>query len=306
MALIFNFIDGLGIGPGAGYNPLSQRTWEGLEFFSGSPLYKERFEERVKNGQVVKSADARLEVEGLPQSGTGQTTLFSGHNAAKYLGRHHGPFPHSKIKPFLGEPSMFGQARKQGYRCHFMNAYPDRFFEMAEKRNRWSCTTKMCIENGIRLNREEDVWNDRAITAEIYQDVWRKRLGIDLPDIDEYRAAQRLSAAAAEHDFLLYEYYLTDKAGHAMDPVEAAEALNRIDRLLQAVAGVIDFQQHLLLICSDHGNVEDLSGKTHTLNPVPLMAYGIGADEFKSVNTLTEVTPAIINWLSRYGNRAPS
>ncbi len=299
MALIFIFIDGLGIGPDHEQNPLAD-TWEGFTLFSGSPLHTSGFRSKTSAGKVVKSIDAQLGTEGLPQSGTGQTTLFSGENAAKLLGRHHGPFPHTKIKPLLGTPSMFGKAKAAGYRCHFMNAYPDRFFEIAEKRNRWSCTTKMCIENEIRLNRQEDVWEERALTAEIFQDIWRKRLGINLPDISESNAADRIALAAEENDFVLYEYYLTDKAGHARDPDEAWEVLDRINRLLKALAETLDFNRNLLLISSDHGNVEDLSVKTHTLHPVPLLAYGTGAEVFKHSESLMDVTPAILQWLSSY------
>lgn len=299
MALIFIFIDGLGIGPDHEHNPLTDQ-WEGLSFFSGSPLHSSEFQSRSDSHWVVTSLDARLGIDGLPQSGTGQTTLFSGENAAGLLGRHHGPYPHTKIKPLLSTPSMFGKAKQMGYRCHFLNAYPERFFEIAEKRNRWSCTTKMCIENDIRLNREEDVLKGRALTAEIFQDIWRKRLGINLPDITEHTAAERIASAAENNDLVLYEYYLTDKAGHGKDGAEAEEAISRIDRLLQAVAGTVDFERNLLLICSDHGNIEDLSTKTHTMHPVPLLAYGTGAKVFSETKSLTDVRPAIMKWLSLY------
>lgn len=306
MALIFIFIDGLGIGEPGEFNPLSNNTWRGFEAFSGSPLVSDKFKSAAFADHHVTRIDACLGVEGLPQSGTGQATLFSGENASKLLGRHHGPYPHTKIKPLLGKPSIFGKAAAMGYRCHFMNAYPDRFFEYAEKHNRWSCTTKMCIENGIRLNREEDVREERAITAEIFQDIWQKRLGIDLPDINEKDAAGRIDRAADLYDIILYEYYLTDKAGHAKDTTEAADALTRIDQLLNAVNNQMDFTRHCVLICSDHGNVEDLSTKTHTRNNVPLMVKGRGAGAFGEVASLIDITPAMLTWLQKFRSPKPS
>lgn len=301
MGLIFIFIDGLGIGPEASENPLDQ-SWNGFELFSGEKLTAESFRVDVNDYRVVKPIDANLGVDGLPQSGTGQTSLFSGENAARLLGRHHGPYPHTKIKPLLGTPSIFGKAKEMGFSCHFMNAYPDRFFEYAEKHNRWSCTTKMCIDNGIDLNREADVREDRAITAEIFQDIWQKRLNIDLPDIDENTAAKRLISAADHYDLILYEYYLTDKAGHEKNAGNAEEALTRISKLLQALYTMVNQSKHTVLICSDHGNVENLSVKTHTRNLVPLMVYGKGAEKFKNAESLTDVTPAILDWLNTFCN----
>ena len=298
MSLIFIFIDGLGIGPSGKNNPFSEHSLPGLEWFAGGKLTSEEFREVARPEVTIRRIDAKLDVEGLPQSGTGQATLFSGQNAAKLLGRHHGPYPHTKIKPLLGASSMFGSAKEMGLKCHFMNAFPDRFFEYAEKRNRWSCTTKMCIENGIALNRVTDVREGRAITAEIFQDIWQSRLGIELPDIDEHTAAGRIFSAADRYDLVLYEFYLTDKAGHAKRKDEAIDALSRIDLLLGALAHSVDKSRHTLLITSDHGNIEDLSIKTHTMNPVPLLVYGSGAEKFTEITSLTEVSPALLNWLA--------
>ena len=302
MGLLFIFIDGLGIGPDVENNPLYQHEWAGFEGFSTGKLTSGGFNAATSATHLTRSIDANLDVEGLPQSGTGQASLFSGENASKLLGRHHGPYPHTQIKPLLAEPSIFGKALKLGYRCHFMNAYPERFFEYAEKHNRWSCTTKMCISNGIRLNRTEDVLENRAITAEIYQDFWQKHLGINLPDIDEYEAARRLQRAAEQNDLVIYEFYLTDKAGHDKSHESAMDALSRIDKLLQALPAEFDFDNHTLFITSDHGNIEDLSVKTHTRNPVPLMVYGPGAELFSRAGTLTDVTPAAISWLQQFRN----
>jgi bisphosphoglycerate-independent phosphoglycerate mutase (AlkP superfamily) len=52
-----------------------------------------------------------------------------------------------------------------------------------------------------------------------------------------------------------------------------------------------------LIISSDHGNLEDLSTKSHTLNPVPLMAIGLHSKSFQQVADLTQVTPSIIKIL---------
>ncbi len=49
-----------------------------------------------------------------------------------------------------------------------------------------------------------------------------------------------------------------------------------------------------IVITSDHGNLEDLSVRTHTRNPVPLAVSGPGACAFGDVVDLTGVVDAVI------------
>jgi len=56
----------------------------------------------------------------------------------------------------------------------------------------------------------------------------------------------------------------------------------------------------LLLITSDHGNLEDLSTHHHTLNPAPALL--VGAPEMRrsftqGLKDLTDVAPAILRLL---------
>lgn len=52
------------------------------------------------------------------------------------------------------------------------------------------------------------------------------------------------------------------------------------------------------LITSDHGNLEDLSVRTHTRNPIPFIIFGKGAGKFKDVKSLIDVTPAVVRYFS--------
>jgi phosphopentomutase len=53
----------------------------------------------------------------------------------------------------------------------------------------------------------------------------------------------------------------------------------------------------LLVIASDHGNVEDVRAG-HTRNPVPVIAAGPGSDRVAlGVRSLTDVTPVILRLL---------
>ena len=65
-------------------------------------------------GTVFRAIDARLGVEGLPQSGTGQAALFTGVNAPRLAGRHYGPYPHSKTRPALTADNVFSRILRLG------------------------------------------------------------------------------------------------------------------------------------------------------------------------------------------------
>lgn len=292
MAVLFLFVDGIGVGPKTEKNPLATADLQSFSFFTGKEGLYNECDERIEELILFKKLDANLDVEGLPQSGTGQTALFTGENASKVVGRHFGPFPHSKIKPLLKKESLFHSVLELDKKPHFLNAYPDLFFEKSEKRNRWSCTTLMTRSAGIRLNRLEDVLDGRAVTAEIIQTAWRNRLNLDVPEIEPEEASHRTLRALEKNDLVLYEYYLTDKAGHAQDRKMADRVLNILDRFITEILNHFD-EKDTLVLCSDHGNLEDLSIKTHTRNPVPLFVKGNTAP-FKNAKSIMEVTPGIL------------
>lgn len=297
MSVIFIFIDGIGIGKNSPDNPLADAGLSSFSYFTGSNGVHDECKPVFEKSKLYKPVDANLEVKGLPQSGTGQVTLFSGQNASKLAGRHFGPFPHSQTKHLLEKESLFHKAIELGMKPVFMNAYPDIFFERAEKRDRWSATTLMTKSAGIKLNRVKDILDGNAVTAEIRQNVWREALSIDVPVINEETAAERVTRAATKYDLVLYEYYLTDKAGHSMDRKFADEVLEVLDRFLISIIRQIR-EEDTLVICTDHGNIEDLSIKTHTRNSVPLFVKG-HTDPFRDAKSIIDVTPGILEVLKQ-------
>jgi len=293
MAVIFLFIDGVGLGKQSEENPFFSRNYESFQILSGDNFFNDAQLFSSPN-QLFKPIDANLDVEGLPQSGTGQTTLFTGENASKVIGKHFGPYPHSGIRYLLEERSIFHGAKEAGKKPYFINAYPPVFFEYAEKRNRWSCTTYMTKSAGVRLNSIQEVENEEAITAEIVQNAWRDRLNINIPKISAIEAAQRLLNVVQYYDLVLYEYYLTDKAGHNKSHEDAVRVMKPLDEFIIHILKNIR-SEDMLVITSDHGNLEDLSVRTHTRNAVPLMVYGEGANNFKNVESLMDVKNSILS-----------
>jgi hypothetical protein len=297
MTVVFLFIDGVGLGEEGNSNPFALNKYRGFSAMTGDQSFTGKAKKITKENFVFRQVDATLDVEGLPQSGTGQTTLFSGKNASREINRHFGPFPHSEIKYLLKEQSLFNKAQDMGKRCRFLNAYPDIFFEKARKRNRWSCTTLMTKSANIPLNTVEEVREGMALTAEITQQAWREHLNIDVPEITPEEAADRLLKQCDRWDLLLHEYYLTDKAGHSQELERANRVLEIYDRFLWHLIRNKS-KDITIVLSSDHGNVEDLSVKTHTFNKVPLFADGPGAAHFSDATSIMDVTPGILNVLS--------
>jgi bisphosphoglycerate-independent phosphoglycerate mutase (AlkP superfamily) len=118
--------------------------------------------------------------------------------------------------------------------------------------------------------------------------------------LDPFNAGQRLASLAQLYDFAFFEYWLSDYAGHNQDLAAAVELLQTFDAVLDGLVSGWNDEAGLILITSDHGNLEDLSTRRHTSNPVPALL--IGAIDLRrrlagSLGDLSNVAPAILDLL---------
>lgn len=293
------FVDGLGWGlPDATINPCHGYGGEMLRW-PGPPVAGEPL--AVASGGWAVPLDAALGVPGLPQSATGQTTLLTGVNAQAVQGRHLSGFPGPTLRAVLLEHSVLKQVRDLGRRPVFFNTFRTPFFALPRERQlRMSATTVANLAADLPFFDVPDMADGRSL----YQDFTGEELqalGFAAPRFSPAEAGRVLARNLPVHDFLLYEYFLTDKVAHTGDRAACEEQLRRYDAFLGAVlAGRPD--DTLVLLCSDHGNIEDATVTTHTRNPVPLVAWGPGAREFvRGMTGLDEVTPAIVALLRRTG-----
>lgn len=291
------FIDGVGIGKeDYSYNPFFKYGFKTFEnFFGGIPSLQNAKMEG--DNRFLFPVDACLGVEGLPQSGTGQTSIFCGVNAPKIIGQHFGPYPYSTLVPIIKEKNIFKPFLNRHQKVTFVNAYPKVFFEYIKSgKKRLSATSLMCQLNGMRLNKVTDVRRGKALTAEITNERWNKKLGYTLPIISPETAARRLLRIASQNAFSLYEHFLTDHIGHGRYEDEFEQIINNLDRFLYKIFDEMDYKNSTLIICSDHGNLEDTSTKTHTYNPALMIAAGRNAEKiFHQVKDLTQIKDSIIN-----------
>lgn len=289
------FLDGVGIGKeDYEYNPFFKFYFKTFRQLLGViPSDKNSF--IFKNGYYLSPVDATLGIKGLPQSGTGQTSIFCGINAAEFIGKHYGPYPYSTLIPVIKEKNIFADYIAAGKKPFFANAYPKVFFDYIDLgKSRLSVTSLSCKLSGLRLNRSSDVIRGRALTAEITNERWNKKLGYSLPVLRPQTAARRLLHIAMKYDFTLYEYFLTDHLGHGRYDGEIQPTLQILDEFLFTILSESDKTVLTIIICSDHGNIEDLSSKTHTLNPAIFLTTGKHSGEISGiVKDLTQIKDAV-------------
>jgi bisphosphoglycerate-independent phosphoglycerate mutase (AlkP superfamily) len=113
-------------------------------------------------------------------------------------------------------------------------------------------------------------------------------------------AGDVLADIVAANKFTLYEYFITDKIGHAQDREEARRVLPMLAAFVRTVLAKLDLSRATVILTSDHGNVEDLSIRNHTLNPVPTLIWGKHREAIAArIRSLTDITPAIVDVLTK-------
>jgi hypothetical protein len=245
------------------------------------------------NGEVVlRAVDACLGIPGLPQSATGQTALFTGLNAPALIGDHITGHPTEPLRDMIAQHSLLKQAAACGARVLFANAHSEHFWQMIrEGKRRLGASTLTALAAQATILDLGDLLAGRAVLWDITHEVASGHLGYDLPLVHPEEAGTRLARLTHGYELVLYETFLPDLAGHRR--VDAAWVLPRLDAFLGAVLAHRPADV-TLVVCSDHGNLEDATTKLHTTNPVPLLAVGPDAARFQHATAITDVAPAIL------------
>lgn len=303
MNLLFLFLDGIGLGDNdSSINPFAGTTLPTIRKLLGNRELTYKSAPYVGELASLLAIDASLSVKGLPQSATGQAVILTGKNVPALIGYHYGPKPNPEISQFIKNGNVFCALDKLNLQTGLLNAYPQAYFEAINNGRRLYSAIPLAVRSaGVTLRNELDLRNGRAISADFTGQGWRENLGYDnMPVLSPYEAGQRLAQLALELDFAFFEYWLSDYAGHHQDFSQAKQLLITFDQVLNGLIDKWNHSEGLILITSDHGNMEDLSTRRHTVNPVPVIVIGDlkNRSEFTgSLNDLTDIYPAILKYL---------
>lgn len=290
-SVLLFFIDGLGIGERIASNPLHNLA-------DAAPLavFQNEVPASFLDGIVIPT-NPRLGIEGRPQSASGQTTILTGINAPAALGYHKQGFPNKDLLEIIRNHSIFLQLARAGvHPVTFVNAYSRIFFA---ERPRWISATTAAVEAAsLSFRTVEDLKRGAAL----YQDFTNRFLierGEDVSERTPEQAAAILATLVTENRFSLYEYFITDKVGHAQDFDAARVVLSALAQFIRELLTRLDLQTTTVILTSDHGNIEDLSLRNHTLHDVPTIVWGRNRERIAArINTLADITPAIVDLLT--------
>lgn len=291
------FVDGVGIGPAdPDRNPFLGANLPALrELLGGEIPTLDNPAPRSGTGRAVP-LDARLGVEGTPQSGTGQTALLTGRNAPSLFGRHFGPWTPVALRPLLAAENLLVRAREAGKSVVFANAYPRHFIQWRGGR-RLAAPPLAADAAGLLDRHEEALGRGDAVASDILNTGWQTHLGhTGLPTVTPEEAGRNLGVLANGAHLTFFAHYATDHAGHRGGLAGSVRALERVDRFLSGILEAVS-DEVVLVMGSDHGNIEETT-RGHTLNPaLGLLAGPSAALGRNTLGAITDVAPFVLGLL---------
>lgn len=301
MNFLFIFLDGVGLGSDdPETNPLAKASMPNLASLLGGNRLVSSTSPYFGTLADLLPLDASLGVGGLPQSATGQAVLLTGQNIPAEIGYHYGPKPNEPVATYLRNGNLFSQLAINGKKAAFLNAYPPRYFEAIDSGKRLFSAIPLAVSSaGFPLHTRTDLLQGRAIAADFTAQGWHDHLGLtDTPVMQPEQAGRLLAELSRKYDFAFFEYWLSDYVGHHQNMGEAVQILQILDQVLGGLIKAWDHDRGLILLTSDHGNLEDLSTRRHTLNLVPGLVIGskVLRKHFSArLHSLADVTPAILD-----------
>ena len=296
--VLFIFLDGIGLGSDdAESNPLARAEMPYLQSLLGGQKLTASAAPFESELVSLRALDAGLGVDGLPQSATGQAVLLTGINIPAELGYHYGPKPNPEVAGYLKNGNtLFSWLRAENKKAALLNAYPPGYFSGIESGKRLYSSIPLAVTSaGYPLFTQEDFFAGQALSADFTGLGWRSMLKIaEAPTLSALDAGARLAQLARGYDFSMFEYWASDYAGHKQNMDWAVEQLVTFDGVLEGLVKSWDMEVDLIVVTSDHGNMEDISTRRHTDAKVPGLVIGEKHRAFSDgLNDLTDIAPRI-------------
>lgn len=291
------FLDGVGLGGGdPAVNPFVTARLPHLTELLGEGWYlQERGRFSTQRASLVPT-DATLSVPGRPQSATGQATILTGRNVPQLLGEHYGPKPNPAITAIIREGTLFQEVVAAGGAAVLLTPYPQGYFDSLNSGKRLlSAVPLAATAAGLPLLTADDLRGGRAVSPDFTGQGWHTYLGYpDMPVLTLSEAGRRLARLAQEYHFSFFEHWPSDRPGHRGTLAQAAHHLEMLDEAIGGLLTAWDDAAGLLIITSDHGNIEEKNHRQHSYNPVPTILVGRGHVELAAmIDNLTDIARVV-------------
>lgn len=302
MRVLLLFLDGIGLGDSdPTINPFASAAMPTIQNLTNGHRWLASTGRQETDRSLFVPIDPRLGVAGRPQSGSSQAALLTGLNVPSVIGKHYGPKPDEETRNIIAGDNLFIRLRNQGYRTALLDAYPPRLLaDIARGKTLPSSIQQAAIESGQSLFTLDDLIAGDALTAEWTGEPWRRYLKIDTTPVYSPEAAGRkLAELAQQYDFAMHSHWMTDYVGHRGPLERGVELLEIFDGVMKGLLSSWNDEEGVIIITSDHGNMEHIGDRKHTENDVPGLIIGSARHEFNHIRTLTDFAPVIESLITR-------
>ncbi len=297
------FMDGVGMGGrDTAVNPFVSARLPNMTKLLGREDWYVYEDNGAEKGRISSSratlipTDANLDMPGRPQSATGQAAILTGRNAPKLVGEHYGPKPNQAVAREIEAGNLFQEVVTAGKKAALITPYPQGYFDAVNSGKRlYSAVPLAATTAGLNLMTADDLRAGRAVSPGFTGQGWHEMLGYtDIPIMTLPQAGRQIAQIAGQFDFSFFEHWPSDRSGHRGSLETAVSHLEMIDAVMGGLLETWDDERGLLIITSDHGNIEEKNHRQHTRNPVPTILVGRGHRQLaQSIDNLTDIAPII-------------
>ena len=217
--------------------------------------------QHFEQGMAVLSAGKHLLMEkprvcsvphahALIEAGKGKVFMVS------YQRHFQGPYV--RVREGGDGGNLVASLRRAESTACLCKGYPDGFFAAVASGKRLRSVNPYAAQQaGQTLPTRAAMAAQRALSAEFTGAGWRSELGDqDTPLYSPHDAGRQLAAIASNYAFTYFEHWQTDLLGHHRDLAGAVSDFAVIDGVIEGLLSAVDLEQTLILVGSDHGNVE--------------------------------------------------
>lgn len=295
MHILMIFIDGVGLGDdNTATNPFSTAHLPTLEALANGHRWLNSTGRQISKRTIFIPTNPRLGVPGRPQSASGQAAILTGRNVPQIIGEHYGPKPNPHIRELLAEDNFFKQLAAQGKKGGLLEAYPPRWHRgINSGKHLRSSYQQAAYEAGLPIFGEDKIYSGEALAGDWTGEGWRTELGYkDTPVYTPHEAGRKMVEISRDYDFAFFPHWITDVVGHRGDMKDAIAVLERFDGVMAGAVDAWDDDEGLIIITSDHGNIEAIGDRRHTENDVPTVIIGSEKEYFaQGLDDLSHFVP---------------